>query len=168
MENKYFNEALSNFVNDMASGGAIRHLADLGYTAAQIVKEMDYPVSIERVGKTLWQHYIQQGIILLEPPREKPVLEKVSYVREQGKYGAVHFRRRVEQVESPGSEYCLCDFGRQRYQNEALFFKELEVLQERDREYILGLPWPLQRVYHVADERMRRIQKSLPGGMQQK
>lgn len=161
MENKYFNEALSNFARDMANGGAVRHLADLGYTAAQIVREVDYPVTAEQVGKILWQYYLQQGIILLEPPQAKPVIEKVSYVREHGKYGSVHFRRKVEQVENSRREYYPCDFGKKRYQNEALFLKELEILQERDREYILGLPWPLQRVYHAADERMGRIHRSL-------
>ena len=36
-EQDYFNEALSNFMFDMASGGAIRHLADRGYRARQSV-----------------------------------------------------------------------------------------------------------------------------------
>jgi hypothetical protein len=31
----------------------------------------------------------------------------------------------------------------------------------KDRDYILGLPWPLQTVWHVADERMIRIRKVL-------
>ena len=34
---KEFNKALSNFINDAAAGGAVRHLADLGYSISQIV-----------------------------------------------------------------------------------------------------------------------------------
>ena len=31
-ENRYFQKALSDFTYDAASGGAIRHLTDTGYT----------------------------------------------------------------------------------------------------------------------------------------
>lgn len=161
MENKYFHRALSDFVSDVANGGAIRHLADLGYTVEQIVKRVDYPISLEQAKKVVWRHYVERGIILLEKPLEEPVIEKVSYVREYGKYGSVHFRRVVEKVENPKRKYYPCDFGKKRYQDEALFLKELESLNKNDREYILGLPWPLQRVYHVADERMSRIMERL-------
>ena len=43
------------------------------------------------------------------------------------------------------------------YKDKAGFEKKLEILSPKDREYILGLPWPLTTVYHVADERMIRI-----------
>ena len=36
MENQYFNEALRNFAQDFAYGGAIRHLVDLGYAPVQL------------------------------------------------------------------------------------------------------------------------------------
>ena len=36
MNNKYFENALSGFVFDMAAGNAIRHLADKGYTVKRI------------------------------------------------------------------------------------------------------------------------------------
>lgn len=162
MEQQYFNQALSDFVGDVAYGGAIRHLAGLGYTVEQMVKELDYPISRERVGQAVWRYYVEQGIILLEEPKEETVTSKVSYVREYGKYGAAHFRRVVEQVECPRKKYYPCDFGRKRHQNERAFFQELEHLGYSDKEYILGLPWPLQRVYHVADERMSRIMGKLP------
>lgn len=161
MEHQYFNQALSDFVGDMAYGGTIRHLADLGYTVAQIVKNLDYPIPRERVGQIVWRYYLEQSIILLEEPGEEPVTNKVSYVREYGKYGTVHFRRVTEQVENPRKKYYSCDFGRKRYQDETAFFQELENLGDSEKEYILGLPWPKQRVYHVADERMSRIMGKL-------
>ena len=42
-EQEYFKKALSDFALDAASGGAIRHLADRGYTANQIVRMLDFP-----------------------------------------------------------------------------------------------------------------------------
>ena len=93
MENKYFNQALSDFVNDVAYGGAVRHMADLGYTVRQIVDALDFPAPMARVGAIVWRHYLEQGIILLEKPEQSPAVRKVSYVKEYGKYGSVHFKK---------------------------------------------------------------------------
>ena len=43
-EKDLFKQSLNNFINDFASGDAIRHLADKGYTVAQIVGMLDYPI----------------------------------------------------------------------------------------------------------------------------
>lgn len=157
MENKYFVQALSGFTHDVASGGAIRHLADLGYTVKEISEEILYPTPIERIQETVWKHYLDTGVISLNDPTEGSVTEKVSYVKEYGSYGRTSFRRVVERIERPGQEYLPCDFGKEIYKDKAGFEKKLEILSPKDREYILGLPWPLTTVYHVADERMIRI-----------
>ncbi|MCI8373097.1 MAG: hypothetical protein HFI75_12045 [Lachnospiraceae bacterium] len=47
----YFEEALSDFVQNFAYGDAIRHLVDKGYTADRIEKEFQYPISKERLEK---------------------------------------------------------------------------------------------------------------------
>lgn len=157
----YFNQALSNFVHDMASGGAIRHLADLGYTVERISRELDYPTPKERIARTVWDYYVEKGIILLSEPSDHSLIEQVSYEKQIGKYGAVHFIEKKKVIEQPVKKYYPCDFGKQRHQDEQGFTKSLDALWESDREYILGLPWPLRRVYHVEDERMRRIMKNL-------
>lgn len=157
MENKFFNKALSKFIQNTASGDAVRHLANRGYTVDRIVKEISYPTSKAQVAKIVWQHYVDEGIILLEKPTEEPTIKKVSYVRKYGKYGTIHFKQVVEQIENPQRKYYPCDFGKKIYQDEEKFLKSLENLWESDKEYILGLPWPLQTVYHAADERMDRI-----------
>lgn len=161
MERQYFNQALSDFVGDAAYGGAIRHLAALGHTVGQIVKELDFPISEERAGAAVWRYYLEQGIIRLEEPGQGCANPKVSYVREYGKNGIPHFRRVVEQATQPQGEYCPCDFGRERQRDEEAFFQKLACLQSSDRAYILGLPWPPQRVYHLKDERMGRIMDAL-------
>ena len=130
MENKYFNQALSDFVNDVAYGGAVRHMADLGYTVRQIVDALDFPAPTARVGAIVWRRYLEQGIILLERPEQSPAVRKVSYVKEYGKYGSVHFRQVVEEVECTNKEYYPCDFGRKRYQDGGAFQKELECLED--------------------------------------
>ena len=143
MENKFFNRALSCFIHDVASGSAIRHLADSGLTVARIAKELSYPVSEEEIGKTVWAHYVETGIIFLEKPPEEPVIKKITYDKEYGKYGRTYFRARTEWIENPVKKYFPCDFGKRRYQNEEEFFRSLDKLWKSDREYILGLPWPL-------------------------
>ncbi|MCR5417687.1 MAG: hypothetical protein K6E84_02075 [Lachnospiraceae bacterium] len=51
-----FEESLRNFTRDFAYGGAIRHLADHGYTAEQILKEYKYPLSLDTVQKIMDEH----------------------------------------------------------------------------------------------------------------
>lgn len=56
MGNQYFNEALRNFVQDFAYGGAIRHLVDLGYDTDRIIKEYHYPLSRDSIDKVVQEH----------------------------------------------------------------------------------------------------------------
>ncbi len=51
-----FEESLRNFTRDFAYGGAIRHLADHGYTAEQVLKEYKYPLSLDTVQKIMDEH----------------------------------------------------------------------------------------------------------------
>ena len=92
-EEPYFKEALSNFTFDVASGGAIRHLTDLGYTVKQISRELAFPTPIDRIQKVVWEHLLNRGILLLEEPGNGEGLEKFSYVRDYGPYGKASFRR---------------------------------------------------------------------------
>lgn len=95
-EQSYFQNALSNFTHDVASGGAIRHLTDLGYTTRQVMERLDFPTPFVRVQKEVWQRLLDTEVILTEEPGSAK-REKVSYVREYDKYGKASFRRVVEQ-----------------------------------------------------------------------
>ena len=55
-EKEFFHKALADFAFDVASGGAIRHLADRGYTAKQIAGELDFSVPFEKVRQAVWDH----------------------------------------------------------------------------------------------------------------
>ena len=156
---KEFNEALGKFVTDFAGGGAVRHLADTGMSITAIMQHLDYPLPKEKVAAIIWDHYVNTGIICLDEPQA--VTERISYVKEQDKYGKISMRRIVEQIDASDKKYVKIDFGKQLYKNKTAFTERLEGLAPEDREYVLAMPWPLQDVYHVLDERMQRIQHHL-------
>lgn len=150
-----FNKALSNFINDAAAGGAVRHLADKGYSISDIASELDYPVSKEKIANFMWEHFLNTGKISLEEPKE--TYEKVSFVKEQDSFGKTSFRKVTETVDNSKRKYVLCEYGKELYKKDPEFMAWLNSLDEKDRDYIQLLPWPLTPVYHELDERMRRI-----------
>lgn len=152
---KEFNKALGNFINDAAAGGAVRHLADLGYSISRIAEEINYPISKEKIAQYMWEHFLNIGKISLEEPQ--PVHEKASFVKEQDEFGRISFRRVTETVDNSDKEYVQCEFGKELYKNTKEFKAFLERLEPGDREYITFMPWPLTPVYHELDERMKRI-----------
>ncbi|MDE7269721.1 MAG: hypothetical protein K2N81_04535 [Acetatifactor sp.] len=103
-DQKYFQNALSNFIFEAASGGAIRHLTDLGYTVSEIMERLDVPTPYERVQKAVWQRLLDTGVLLLEEPGSENGREKVTYVRYYDRYGKPSFRRVVTPVEHCGAE----------------------------------------------------------------
>lgn len=187
-EQSYFQNALSNFTHEAASGGAIRHLTDLGYTAKQVVEQLDFPTPFARVQKEIWQRLIDTSVILLEEPGSAKS-KKEAYVREYDKYGRASFRKVVEQDEkkegaiswrkqslygktqdavselirakiaenSESFSYVACDFGILNKQEPERFDQILHSLDTELREYIGGLPWERQRIYHRLDGRMVKI-----------
>lgn len=92
-EQDYFKNALSNFTYDVACGGAIRHKADMGDTVRKIANELDFPMPYEKVQKTVWEHYIETSVILMEEPGTGKESERYQFVKEQNKYGTTSFRR---------------------------------------------------------------------------
>ena len=159
-ETATFQKALSDFMHDFASGGAIRHLADAGLTVTEITEQLSFPTPKKRVAEAVWKHYLETGKVRLQPPdKGTNTIRKVTYVKEQNAYGRVSMRQVVEEIPAEYREYIACDFGKKLYRDRENFLKELEGLPEKEKLYILDLPWPLQTVYHEADERMVHIMK---------
>ena len=194
-EQDYFKRSLSDFTHETASGGAIRHLSDLGYTVKQIREQLTFPTPYERVQKAVWERLLDTGVILLEEPGSGKRREKTDYVVEHDRYGRTSFRRLPALPKEDGTEtvflrerkiheaasfpagggtpagflsekcrengennsYISCDFGLQIKRNEEEFRKAMELLTQRQREYIQGLPWERKRCYHRLDLRMREI-----------
>lgn len=163
VEQTYFQSALSDFVYDMASGGAIRHLADLGYTVKQIQEKLDFPTPYERIRKTVWKHLTDTGVIFPERPKQGKTGEKVEYVREYDSYGKASFRRVVvpEDVSKPSGLCLLCCFGLLKYKDPDRYGEVLGALEPEQAEYIEGLPWGVEKVFHRPDKRMMEIYHAL-------
>lgn len=117
----YFKDALSNFTFEAASGGAIRHLTDLGYTVNQIAERLSFPTPYERIQKVVWEHLIDTETILLEEPGSGRQRSKVTYVKDYGKYGRASFR----QVVHPSESDKLIHWGEERWQGNKSFSVDL-------------------------------------------
>lgn len=187
----YFQQSLSNFTLEAASGGAIRHLADLGLSAKQISEKLTFPTPFELVKRILWQQLIDTKVVLLEEPGSGKQYEKPVYTVDRDKFGRTSFRLitpknetgervnwrepadflawkghggRAEELAFLLSEKCKangekeayasCSFG--QYSRKA-YDAVLEVLNEKQREYISGLLWEPGICYHRLDGRMREI-----------
>ena len=107
---------LSGFIFEASSGAAIKHLADKGYSAANISSMLDYPTPLDKIRETIWNHYIATGVISLEKP-DHPVIEKVDYIKVMNEYGRISFKRQVTNIDESQSEYVACDFGIRINQN---------------------------------------------------
>ena len=94
-QQEFFKKALSDFTYDAASGGAIRHLADLGLTVKQIEQQLSFPTPYPRIQRTVWEHLLSTGVLQKEIPTGCPAAEQVRYVREYDSYGKPSFRRIV-------------------------------------------------------------------------
>ena len=159
MSDKIFKKALADFTIDFASGDAIRALADKGYSVSEIHKRLDFPTPVEKIRDTVWKHFIDTGVILLDAPSAESK-KRVTYEKVQDSLGRTSFKQVVTE-DTELKEYVEIDFGKRIYQNKDAFEKSLEVLSSEDRQYILDLPWPLTNVWHVKNERIERILKKL-------
>ncbi len=103
---EYFKNALSNFTYEAASGGAIRHLADLGYTVKQIAEKLSFPTPYERIQKTVWEHFLNTHVVLEEEPGNGAGREAAVYVREYDAYGRASFRRVASAMDGKQAAVC--------------------------------------------------------------
>lgn len=181
--NNYFKRALSDFAYDVACGAQIRHLADLEYTTAQIMVELDISVPFEKVRKTVTEHLCKTGILLLERPDiVSPV--KTTFVKEYDRYGKASFRKIVvkeadtpevcwqERIYSLDSKerirsflnrkteengealsYISCDFGLDNLK----LPESLTILEGDQQDYLQGILWEKSRMYHRLTPRMKQI-----------
>lgn len=153
---KYFDEALSDFVHDMASGRAIRHLADTGYTTTQIMQQLDYPTSRQKIEKTVYRHFIETGILLTELPIPKDSMaQSVLECTDEAQIYACLQKHLAQNGEE--YSYISCPFGLTEAGTDAALPKLLSPLTAREKEYILGIPWKPAMMYHRLNRRMLEI-----------
>jgi hypothetical protein len=181
MSDKIFQDVLANFTYAAASGDAIVHLADAGYTPQEIKKMLDFPTPYERVQETFWNYLLEKGIIVEDKSELGKRQEKVHFVTDYDSYGHKSFRRVVEYEERESSVLDLDTFRQVTYNlaahgTFAAFLKEyctsdsyvscdfgmmtesfLEPLTEKQCLYMEGVPWKRKIVWHRLDYRMMEI-----------
>ena len=57
--------------------------------------------------------------------------------------------------------YVPCDFGVVKMHDPLFYQKQLDALDGRKRDYIDGLPWPDQTVWHIDNLMIREIKDML-------
>ena len=156
--NRYFQDALSDFVYDAASGRAIRHLADTGYTTAQIVHQLDYPTPFAKVQHTVTRHLKETGILLESLPVPPASLQAVTLQRESPEKLYILLSERIRQ-NGEAYSYISCPFGVRGTEsggNPAVMHL-LSVLTAREAAYIQGIAWEPAVMYHRLNRRMLEI-----------
>ena len=98
--------------------------------------------------------------VSVKADEEAPGSKQVSIKADEEEPGSKQVK--VE-ADEEAKEYVECDFGKRLYQNKDEFLKSLSVLDEEEKDYILGLPWPLTKVWHVKNEKFARIITKLSG-----
>lgn len=153
---RYFEEALSDFTHDVASGRAIRHLVDLGYTTAQIKERLTYPTPRGRVEQTVYRYMKESGVIRTELPRAQEEMRRIV-VKDRTIAGLFRVLRAKTEQNGEENSYISCPFGTIYRDREERMRRLLAPLTTREREYILGIPWEMQVVYHRLTSRMMEI-----------
>lgn len=152
----YFEEALSDFMFDVAAGGAIRHLADSGYSAEQIRRKLDYPVPLARIEKAVCRHMTETGILLAElPVSEKDMQIQLLQGAEKGRLSDILNRQLAENGEK--NSYMECPFGKWKKDEGEKLSRILDCLNGREQEYLLGIRFEKNVMYHRLNGRMREI-----------
>ena len=154
--NRYFQDALSDFIYDAASGRAIRHLTDRGYTTAQIVQQLDYPTPFAKVQHTVTRYLIETGVLLEELPVTYAGLKTIplecSSPEKLFSFLAEHICQNGE-----ANSYLSCPFGAVSKKSDNGIQKSLSMLTAREREYIEGIAWEPGIMYHRLNRRMLEI-----------
>ena len=152
----YFESALSDFMFDVAAGGAIRHLVDRGHSVEQIMKELDYPVPRAKVEKAVYRHLLESKVLLSELPAENENM-RIYLLQEKDKERLT--KELQKHIEKYGEEnsYMECPFGQWMKNDERKLQQILSFLTSREQEYIMGIRWERNVMYHRLNGRMREI-----------
>lgn len=157
---KYFQDALSDFVYDAASGRAIRHLADTGYTTAQIVRQLHYPTPFEKVQHTVTRHFIEIGILLEELPVPLSGL-RITSLKPDAPETLYRFLSECVRQNGEESSYASCPFGIPGAFAQCKRHSLQPILTGRELEYLEGIAWAPKTMYHRLNRRMLEISTQL-------
>lgn len=150
----YFGKAMGNFMHEMSGAGAIRHMVDQGYSIRQIIERLDYPTPQRRVEETALKYMLKQGILLERLPESEYRRVNIPYPWDRKQLSeAVYVRKERDGEED---SYVLLPIAGLKKDKESL-----SSLNDREREYLNGLPWEGAAVYHRLTGRMYEIAMEL-------
>lgn len=155
----YFEAALSDFMFDVAAGGAIRHLTDRGHSVEQIMKELDYPVARSKVEKAVYRYLVESGILMSELPvkNEKIRIYQLQSGKEKDRNSFKAALIKNIEIYGEGNSYIECPFGFWMKNDEKKLQQAMSVLTSREKDYIFGINWEHKMMYHRLNDRMREI-----------
>lgn len=147
-ENNYFNEALSNYINDFANSGAIKHYVDLEYSIEEIIKNLDFKISKDKVAKCVYNYYIEKGTIKTSlPDSTNDYIYTTEYVKDYNKFGSTSLRKITKRTKKENTSYEKCDLGKIKYNDESKFNSIISMLPREYRKMLVDIPWPLTTIY---------------------
>lgn len=160
-ENKYFEQALSDFTFDVSCGAAIRHLVDLEYSVKQIMQNLSYAPPQEKVEKAVYRYMLESGLLTGTLPKDITAYITTQSMQQSGLLcGQVRerdFRSCIaEQRTHFGRDesYISCPFG---MWGEQEMKRGLTCLDTKECDYIRGIPWEHRILYHRLTGRMEEI-----------
>ena len=134
MNNKHFSQALSDFTFDAACGGAIRHLADNGYTVNEIKERLDYPTSLDNIRNCVFKHFQDKKLILTEDPAFTSGAG-VIYEKVYDSFGHASFIQRAKSGMLDSSDYI-------KFDSRDALISYLSGTAAANSRQLLELPWP--------------------------
>lgn len=160
MENS-FSKALKNFTMDAAAGDAIRHLADTGMGPAKIHDNLTYPAKLSYIGRVVYEHLLNNNVILLKDPNVAGVPEQYEFVLCRNEYGKTSYTKVPKKTEGTLTDkkgtYIPVSFGTFKYKHSDTITNLREDLSANAWDYLANIPWPLGTFWHLEDERACEI-----------
>ncbi len=147
---EYFGKAMGNFIHEMSGAGAIRHMVDQGYSIRQIMERLDYPTPQRRVEETALKHMLKQGILLERLPDQEYRQINIPDLWDRRQLSEAVYVRKERDGED--FSYVLLPIAGLKKDKELL-----SRLNDRERDYLCGLPWEGAAVYHRLTGRMYEI-----------
>ena len=165
-----FAKALYNFTMDAAAGDGIRHLADLGYTPGRIKEALLYPAPLDYIGKIMYEHLLNNNVILLKDPHAETLPQQYEFVLERNEYGRTSYRKVKKTPESGGilsdaefdaNMYIPVEFGTYKYKYKEILCGHKSDFEGKEWDYLMNIPWPLGRFWHIKNELVLGIDRTL-------
>ena len=126
----------------------------------QIIKELDYPTPRGRIEQTVYRYMTESGILLARLPVKEETMQRYNLKHPSVKELSNILQEKIQENGQTHS-YVSCPFGAYMQGDKGLLQKKISCLTGREQEYILGIRWEQDIMYHQLNDRMLEIGKYL-------